>query len=511
MIATNATDMTDEETARGAEPTDREGQTTLAADAPEGEPTDDPPSPDGGSSPEESASFDTAATDAPGATPPEPDGASDDAEESQSIEEMLLEFDNQSPLIRDRSLLDPTKIVDEDRIVGRDHQLTEVTKMLRVALGNNRPPNLFLYGPSGTGKSLITKAVCHNISELCETRDIDFGTIEVNCQDLDTLGVAVYELAQQAAAAAGVEVKVPKHGVATKEKWDELYRIVNNEFDAAVFVLDELDMLVGRRDKKDPAFSRLLYQLSRAGSNDEMTAHVSVVAISNDTKMMESVGSRALSSFTPEDVHFDDYDANQLRAILRRRADAFFENALGEEVIPLASAFAAQTHGDARKAIDLVRVAGELAERERAEQVREEHVRRAQDKVEKNRVLEVIRGISTQKKLCLYATAAVAAETNGGGARSTTGYRVYQYLTETLDADQYHQETYVNKMKELTTYSLVEFERRSHGPSSGMFLEFQFAERPETIIETLDEDSRLESVSHEQVETVVDTQLQEQR
>ena len=434
-----------------------------------------------------------------------------DAEEpSQSIEDMLLEFDNQEGLIRDRALLDPNYVVEEDRIVGRDEQLQEVTKMLRVALGDNRPPNLFLYGPSGTGKSLITKAVCHNISRICESRDIQFGTIEVNCQDLDTLGIAVYELVQQAADAAGVPIEVPKHGVATKEKWDELYRIVNEHFNSVVFVLDELDMLVGRRDKQEPAFSRLLYQLSRAGANDELNAYISVVAISNDTKMMESVGSRAVSSFTPEDVHFDDYDANQLQAILRRRQDAFHDDVVDDDVIPLAAAFAAQTHGDARKAIDLMRVAGELAEREGDARVREKHVRTAQEKVEKNRVLEVVRGISTQKKLCLYATAAVASQTGGGTARSTTGYRVYQYLTDAIDADQYHQETYVNKMKELTTYSLVDFERRSHGPSSGMFLEFQFGERPETILETLREDSRIEAISEDEVTSVVKAQIRNQ-
>lgn len=435
------------------------------------------------------------------------DSGSDSGKHAQSIEEMLLEFDEQEGLIRDRSLLDPNYVVEEDRIVGRDAQLQEVTKMLRVALGDNRPPNLFLYGPSGTGKSLITKAVCKNISRICDSRDIRFGTIEVNCQDLDTLGVAVYELAERAAEEADVDVEIPKHGISTKEKWDELYRIINENFDSVVFVLDELDMLVGRRDKQEPAFSRLLYQLSRSGTNDELTAYLSVVAISNDTKMMESVGSRALSSFTPEDVHFDDYDANQLQSILRRRQDAFYEGVLDEDVIPLAAAFAAQTHGDARKAIDLIRVAGELAEREGDGRVQEKHVRRAQDKVEKNRVLEVIRGISTQKKLCLYATASVAAESDDGSARSTTGYRVYQYLTDSIDAEQYHQETYVNKMKELTTYSLVEFERRSHGPSSGMFLEFQFAEQPGTILETLREDSRIGMVASSEVESVVKAQL----
>jgi cell division control protein 6 len=477
----------------------------------------DPPSPDSQPDNSESTQIDLTAqvessnvsNEAAGSSTDEGDETEngDGSPSSQSIEEMLLEFDEQDGLIRDRALLDPNHVVEEDRIVGRDEQLQEVTKMLRVAMGDNRPPNLFLYGPSGTGKSLITKAVCKNLTEICDSRDIRFGTIEVNCQDLDTLGVAVYELAEEAAAEAGVEVEVPKHGVSTKDKWDELYRIVNENFDSIVFVLDELDMLVGRRDKQEPAFSRLLYQLSRAGADDELTAYLSVVAISNDTKMMESVGSRALSSFTPEDVHFDDYDANQLQSILRRRQDAFYDGVLADDVIPLAAAFAAQTHGDARKAIDLMRVAGELAERENDERVREAHVREAQDKVEKNRVLEVVRGISTQKKLCLYATAAVAAQADDGAARSTTGYRVYQFLTDSIDATQYHQETYVNKMKELTTYSLIDFERRSHGPSSGMFLEFQFGERPETILETLQEDSRINMIASDEVESVVNAQL----
>ncbi|TKX52804.1 cell division control protein Cdc6, partial [Halorubrum sp. SP3] len=197
-------------------------------------------------------------------------------------------------------------------------------------------------------------------------------------------------------------------------------------------------------------------------------------------------------------------------AILRRRQDAFHDDVVDDDVIPLAAAFAAQTHGDARKAIDLMRVAGELAEREGDNRVSEKHVRTAQEKVEKNRVLEVVRGISTQKKLCLYATAAVASQTDGGSARSTTGYRVYQYLTDAIDTDQYHQETYVNKMKELTTYSLVDFERRSHGPSSGMFLEFQFGESPGTILETLREDSRIEAISEEEVTSVVKAQIRNQ-
>jgi len=43
-----------------------------------------------------------------------------------------------------------------------------------------------------------------------------------------------------------------------------------------------------------------------------------------------------------------------------------------------------------------------------------------------------------------------------------------------------------------------------------MFLEFQFGERPETILETLREDSRIEMVSESEVDSVVKAQIRNQ-
>lgn len=427
------------------------------------------------------------------------------------IKELILEDDHSTNLIQNRRILDPTEIVNEDRIVGRSNQLKTVTQALRVVIQNEPPRNLYLYGPSGTGKSLILKAVCKNIDELCASRDIRFGVLSLNCQNVGTLSTVVYELILKVAEDTGATIEIPEHGIPTKKKWRELYRLINENYDSVVFVLDELDLLTGRRDIDEPAFSRLLYQLSRTGSSDEVETDVTVAAITNDTTMLDDVGSRALSTFSPEEIHFSDYNAVQLREILHNRRDAFYDGVLDDDVIPLAAAFSAQTHGDARKAIDLFRTAGSLAERAGDETVQEAHVRQAQEKVEKNRVLEVTRGISTQKKLCLLATAAVAKQTESGTARSTHGYTIYQWLTETLDSDQYLQETYVNKMKELTTYSLVEFERKSGGPRSGSYLEFEFAENPDRVIETLMEDSRFAAVNLEELKQVVDAQLDDRR
>jgi cell division control protein 6 len=148
-------------------------------------------------------------------TDPGPEEAS---ESTGSIKDLILEQEEAASLIKSRSLLEPNEIVDEERIVGRDTQLTDITQHLRVAISNERPPNLLLYGPSGTGKSLIINAVCQNIVELCESRDIRFGVIQMNCQNVGTLGAGVYELARKVANDIGTTVDVPEHGVPNKKK-----------------------------------------------------------------------------------------------------------------------------------------------------------------------------------------------------------------------------------------------------------------------------------------------------
>jgi cell division control protein 6 len=110
------------------------------------------------------------------------DESAHNGSEEQSIKDKILAQDEKAHVIKDISLLDPNEIVNEERIVGRDTQLDELTQALRVVINDRKPPNLFLYGPSGTGKSLIANAVCENITDLCQARDIDLGVIKLNCQ-----------------------------------------------------------------------------------------------------------------------------------------------------------------------------------------------------------------------------------------------------------------------------------------------------------------------------------------
>ena len=438
--------------------------------------------------------------------------AASETQTQQSIRDMLDDEEETSVFVN-RDLVEPDTIIDEERIVGRDDQLESVVSFLKPTLQGNRPPNMLLYGPAGTGKSLIIGAVTQQIIDLCKSKGERFGVVDINCQPINTLDQAVYELVQVTANDVDARVGVPETGVSTKRKYRRLYELINEHYDSVIFIIDEIDLLVGRNAHDEPAYSKLLYQLSRASNTNKIEGRVSVAALTNDPKFMENIDGRAESSFNPRDVYFPDYDANQLREILKNRRDAFREDALEDDVIPLVAAFAAQSHGDARKAIDLFRGAGDLADERREQVVTEQQVREAQEEIDKDRSLKLVSGLTTQKKISLYATAAVAQYSVQGGSSvpSPVGFNVYQWVTDELDVDQMTRETYVTYVKELATYGLVSTSRKSQGRGGGMYMEFTFTGDPEAMMRRIVDDTRLEGISNreESLKSVVNAQLNE--
>jgi cell division control protein 6 len=178
----------------------------------------------------------------------------------------------------------------------------------------------------------------------------------------------------------------------------------------------------------------VIYNLTRINS-ELRRARVSIVGISNDLKFTSFLDARVQSSLSGEEIVFSPYDAGQLEDILEQRAGlAFKPGVLDEFVVGLCAALAAREHGDARRALDLLRVSGEIAERECSERVVEGHVRRAREKIETDHVVEAVRTLPTQSKLVLYA---VVLLDEGGLGRITTGdvYSLYGRLCRVVGLD----------------------------------------------------------------------------
>ena len=424
-----------------------------------------------------------------------------------SVVDSILDGDVQT-VFKHKGLVDSSTIVDQDRIYGRDEQLAAEARAFRDTLDGERPPDLLLYGPSGTGKTLTVKAVANKVKERTHESGINFDFVAVNFKMMEshTLDRAVWKLGRQTARKAGVVWDVPRTGVSTDMKYTRLYEIVDDHFDSLVFILDEIDALTGSTGQDEPAYSRLLYSLSRVMSEQHVDTQLSTVVVTNYPKFRENLDSRTDSSYNPNGIHFSDYDANELIEILERRRDAFKDGALQDGVIEIVAAYGAQNEGDARRAIDLLRDAGEIANRQGDSMVTQSHVRAANDSVVKNRVLEIVDGMSVQKKLSLYAASLVAKE-NDGVAPSPVVYEIYKILCEGSDAQIYTQETVNSHINKAGTYGVLESERSSGGFKSGVHLLFTFTEPVAAVLETLSEDSRLESIPAEELSEVVKRRL----
>jgi len=418
-------------------------------------------------------------------------------------------------IFKDRDLLKTSRIVGEERIVGRDEQMSTLVTLLKPLLHESSPPDILVYGPSGTGKSLITSRVVNEYKSALAEQDRDLAVVEINCQWLTSNFQACEKIAEEVSDLGRVGEEITVSGLSTHKALSETFNIVDDRYDAAIIIVDEIDLLVNpvKSEDEEPAFSALLYQLSRM---DDLIGFddMSVIALTNSPDFMRELDGRAESSFNPRDVHFPDYDANQLREILRKREDAFFPDVLGDDVVPLSAAFAAQDHGDARKAVDLLRTAGDEASAEDADMVREEHVRRAQEEVEKDRILEIAHGYSSGKKTVLLSAAVIQAWSSRDieAIPSPVLKDVYDYICKAIDHDPKSKDTLLRYMGEFETNGLLDSSIKSRGLGSGIYKTFKLNRQPEYLVETLMErDNRFDAAMDKKdlVATKVDKALED--
>jgi cell division control protein 6 len=204
--------------------------------------------------------------------------------------------------------------------------------------------------------------------------------------------------------------------------------VLDSEERVVIIVMDEVDRMVLKKGDE------VLYDLTRVNSELER-ARVSVIGISNDLRFTHYLDPRVRSSLGEEELVFPPYDALQLGDILAERAsEAFRPGVLEEGVISLCAAHAAREHGDARRALDLLRVAGELAEQEGAAKVTLEHVSRAHERLEEDKMSELILTLPVQSKLLLFSLLLLVER---GEERVTTGevYEAYRRVVLQKGAD----------------------------------------------------------------------------
>lgn len=292
-----------------------------------------------------------------------------------------------SKVFRDRDVLRHDYI--PGKLPHREDQIMQLGEIIAPVLRGARSSNVLIYGKTGTGKTAVVKYVLNHL----EVKAKEFGApirfCYVNCRMVDS------EYRIFASLCQSIGVMVPFTGLSAGEVFDRFRTGLDSSKTTFIIVLDEVDALIKARG------DILLYELTRV--NEVLSrSRVSLIGISNDLRLKELLDPRVLSSLSEEEMVFRPYDANELRNILSERsALSFLDGTLTEAALNLCSALAAAEHGDARRALDLLRVAGEVAERQGVSAVVEDHVREAEKHIEHNRVFEALKNLTLHSKLVI--------------------------------------------------------------------------------------------------------------
>ena len=312
--------------------------------------------------------------------------------EKDDLDNFFDEFISSKPIFKDKSVLQSN--YNPNIIHHREEYLKDIAKILAPALRKERPSNLFIYGKTGTGKTLCVGHVLNKIYNIAQSKEIPLQVITINCK-LKKVADTEYRILLEILKQLGKEM--PSTGIATNDLYKELYENLDLQKRTIILVLDEIDTLITK------AGDEILYNLTRI--NPELKkSEITIVGITNDLTIMDTVDARVKSSLNEEEIVFLPYNALQIQDILNQRANlAFQENVLDSEVIPRCAGYSAREHGDARRALELLRFAGELAERDGAEKILPEHIDNADKKAEKNRVIDIIKSQPKQFQLVNYA------------------------------------------------------------------------------------------------------------
>ncbi len=308
-------------------------------------------------------------------------------------------------------------------IIHREDQITKIASILAPALRGERVSNLFLYGNTGTGKTLSIQHVGSKlVSKVKESGEDSLKFVYVNCKLGKTSETEYRILARLIKELGG---SVPATGLPTSDVYSRFVDIIDNKKQVVLVVLDEIDQAVEKIKSGD-----FIYTLTRMNS-ELKNAQISIIGLSNNATFLDNIDPRIKSSLAEEEIVFSAYNALQLQDILKKRAEqAFREGVLEEGVVAKCAAYAAREHGDARRALELLRVAGEVAERETSKKIMLSHIDSANDKIERDKMQDIVDGLPPQHKaiLCAIMTLDDRKKKSGEEARMYTGEVYNSYL-----------------------------------------------------------------------------------
>ena len=323
----------------------------------------------------------------------------------------------------------------------RDEQITSIGQILSPILQESKPSNLLLYGKTGSGKTVVAKYVLKKFDETSKKNSKSISMAYSNARLAGSEYRVLVDLAHS------LSLDMPFTGLPISEVLQRIYNNISENNLKVIFIIDEIDYLAKHAKTSN---DDMLYSITRS-SEHLKNGFISIIGISNDLHFKNFLDPRVLSSMNEEEILFPPYTVTQLSDILHKRTESAFKTkSVPPGTINLCAALAGSEHGDARRAIELLRVAGELAERSDENEVIEKYVKEASQKIDKDRIYQAIKTLPIHEKAVLFAVDSTAENTTTGDV-----YNKYQQLCKKISLEPLTQRRISGLLSELDTQGLI--------------------------------------------------------
>ena len=387
--------------------------------------------------------------------------------DKSELKSIMAKVEKEGAIFSKKSSLNTLTTALPKRIIGRKSQTEQLVRHLLGYKQGHIVPVISIYGRSGTGKSTLVRFVCQNISDIL----VCFTNLRKAKTVFGAANLILAELGQtnlKSAQGMNQAIETIKNTIIRmmQDKQKKLF----------VLALDEFDVLFyDKRGNPSDFVYKLVEMQAELGDRGCLAC---IITISNNVLADYDLDDRIRSRIGTTEIFFEPYSKKDVLEILHQRAKDAFGKKIPENVLEYCAKLSYLEHGDARRAVDLLRVAAELASL-KDETITTSHVDSASDQIQKDRVENVISSISYHSQLALLILAMKTYGLEQDWHSTSALYEKYKTFLE-KGIKSVTNRRFSELLKDLDNTGIVESVTQSKG-RQGYGSEFKLCVLPETI------------------------------
>lgn len=382
----------------------------------------------------------------------------------EKIRSIRRRVESQDSVFLDKKYLDSMFLPSE--IIGREEEAEHLIQYIGSLEKGFLTSSISVCGRSGSGKSTVIKLVCKNLSDIISTRFVNLREARTvfGCANLILSELGLDEL--KSAEGLNKAVESIEKGI------EQILAEEGKKF--FVLVLDEYDVIFNDPRVRPSDFVQKLLTIEE--NLREKDLWLCLITISNHALLDHDLDDRVKSRIGNSVVFFNPYKQGEVFNILRDRAAKAFVNKVDDSVLKYCSEICSDDSGDARRAIDLLRLAAELCD---GKTITNLDVEKASEQIQRDRVALVLSNATITFKRVFVGLARITFLTDKKWHTTSTVHKQYcKILSKDVKPLSYRR--IFDILKELEQAGLAVSKTGSKG-RYGYNTEYMLTVPPETV------------------------------